>query len=121
MKTDNDGLGSRPRREVPPIKVWVTDAEKAEIVGRAAQGGLSLSAYMLTAGLNHPVRSVYDLRAVAELGRVNGDLGRVAGLLKLWLAEGRGQDARHAEVKRVMSDFRRLQSELHVLMCAALK
>jgi hypothetical protein len=40
------GRGDRPRREVPPIKVWVTDAEKAKIAERAALGGLSLSAYM---------------------------------------------------------------------------
>lgn len=56
-----------------------------------AQAGLSLSTYLLAAGLNHPIRSVADLDAVADLVRVNGDLGRVAGLLKLWLAEKRGQ------------------------------
>jgi len=41
--------------------------------------------------LNEPIRSVVDLRAVAGLGKVNGDLGRVAGLLELWLADKRGE------------------------------
>ncbi len=95
---DTNEQANRPRRKVPPIKVWVTDAEKVEIADRAAQVGLSLSAYMLAAGLNHPIRSVYDLKAVADLGRINGDLGRVAGLLKLWLAEKRGQGARPIDV-----------------------
>lgn len=80
-----------PRRSLPPIKIWVTLEERAEIEIRAAQTGLSVSAYMRAAGLNHPVRSVLDLKAVADLVRVNDDLGRVAGLLKLWLAEKRGQ------------------------------
>lgn len=118
---DTNEQADRPRRKVPPIKVWVTDAEKAEIADRAAQAGLSLSAYMLAAGLNHPIRSVYDLKAVADLGRVNGDLGRVAGLLKLWLAEKRGQGARPIDVEKMMDEFRALQTELSAIMRRALK
>ncbi|WP_442963648.1 hypothetical protein [Pseudomonas sp. MF6784] len=41
--------------------------------------------------MNTPIRSVVDLAAVADLAKVNGDFGRVAGLLKFWLAERRGQ------------------------------
>ncbi len=118
---DMNEQADRPRRKVPPIKVWVTDGEKAEIADRAAQAGLSLSAYMLAAGLNHPIRSVYDLKAVADLGRVNGDLGRVAGLLKLWLAEKRGQGARPIDVEKMMTEFRALQTELSAIMRRALK
>jgi hypothetical protein len=106
----------RPRREVPPIKVWVTDDEKTEIAVRAAQAGLSLSSYLLAAGLNHPIRSVVDLAAVADLAKVNGDLGRVAGLLKLWLAEKRGQGASSADVEAMMRDFRALQAQVFDLM-----
>lgn len=120
--TDDTPKGTeRPRRQVPPIKVWVTDSEKAEIADRAAQAGLSLSAYLLAAGLNHPIRSVLDLRAVAELGKVNGDLGRVAGLLKLWLAEKRGQGARPVDVEAMMNEFRALQTELHAIMARAVR
>ena len=32
--------------------------------------------------MNTPVRSVVDLTSVGDLAKVNGDLGRVAGLLK---------------------------------------
>jgi hypothetical protein len=53
--------------------------------------------------------------------RVNGDLGRVAGLLKLWLAEKRGQGARPYDVEKMMSDFRAMQTELSGIMSAALK
>lgn len=113
------GRGTRPRGS--RIEVWVTPDERADIADRAAQSGMSLSAYMRAAGLNHPVRSVYDLKAVADLGRVNGDLGRVAGLLKLWLAEKRGQGARPIDVEKMMDDFRALQTELSAIMRRALK
>ncbi|MDN8003133.1 conjugal transfer protein TraJ [Burkholderia multivorans] len=106
--------GTRPRRE--RIEVWVTPEEKAELIDRAATAGLSQSAYMLAAGMNQPVRSVLDLKAVIEMGKVNGDLGRVAGLLKLWLAEKRGQGARSMEVEAMMNGFRALQTALHDIM-----
>ena len=63
-----------------------------------------------------PIRSVVDLKAVADLAKVNGDLGRVAGLLKLWLLEKRGQGARPADVESMMNDFRKLQTQVHDLM-----
>lgn len=107
---------TRPRREVTPIKVWVSPEEKAALSDRAAETGLSASAYLRAAGLNHPVRSVVDLQAVAELGRVNGDLGRVAGLLKLWLLEKRGQGAPAREVEALMRQFRALQAQVLDLM-----
>lgn len=110
-----------PRRSLPPIKVWVTLEERTEIEIRAAQTGLSVSAYMRAAGLNHPVRSVLDLKAVADLVRINGDLGRVAGLLKLWLAEKRGQGARPVNVEALMRRFQALQTELHQIIGRAVR
>ncbi|MEX8139986.1 conjugal transfer protein TraJ [Acinetobacter baumannii] len=113
---ENPQTRPRPRRQVPPIKVWVTDEEKAEIADRATQAGLSLSNYLLTAGLNQPIRSKVDLVAVADLAKVNGDLGRVAGLLKLWLAEKKGQGARPIDVESMMKDFRALQQQMLAIM-----
>jgi len=113
------GGGTRPRGS--RIEVWVTPDERAEIAARAEQAGLSLSAYMRAAGLNHPVPSVLDLKAVADLGRVNGDLGRVAGLLKLWLAEKRGQGARPVDVEALMRRFQALQTELHQIIGRAVR
>lgn len=106
----------RPRRELPPIKVWVSAEERAAIQERANQTGLSLSAYLLAVGMNTPIRSVVDLAAVTDLAKVNGDLGRVAGLLKFWLAEKRGQGATPVDVEAMMTNFRVLQSQVLDLM-----
>ncbi|WP_150710037.1 plasmid mobilization protein [Pseudomonas fluorescens] len=107
---------ARPRREVPPIKVWVSDLEKATIAQRAAQTGLSMSSFLLATGLNTPIKSRVDLLAVADLAKVNGDLGRAAGLLKLWLSERRGQGARPEDVEEVMIEFRELQAIVRAKM-----
>lgn len=106
--------GTRPRNEY--IKVFVTPEEKEAIVSMAAQTGLSQSSYLRAVGLNTPIRSVVDLKAVSDLAKVNGDLGRVAGLLKLWLAEKRGQGAKPHDVENMMVQFRALQAEARAIM-----
>ncbi|RMR59016.1 plasmid mobilization protein [Pseudomonas cichorii] len=107
-----------PRRRGKPIEVWVTDEEKEAITERAREAGMSRSGYLRALGLNTPIRSVVDLKAVADLCRINGDLGRVAGLLKLWLAEKNGQGASSLEVERMMIDFRELQAGILEKMSA---
>lgn len=114
-------LKPRPRRELPPIKVWVSIEERAMIQERADQTGLSLSAYLLAVGMNTPIRSVVDLAAVGDLAKVNGDLGRVAGLLKFWLAEKRGQGARPIDIESMMNDFRKLQEKTRAIMSHIVK
>jgi len=57
---------------------------------------------------------------LADLKQVNGDLGCVAGLLKLLLAEKRGQGARPADVG-AMKDSRALQIESHQIMGRAVR
>ncbi|WP_282354622.1 CopG family transcriptional regulator [Pseudomonas sp. PS01303] len=105
---------SRPkaRRRGKPIEVWVNDEEKELITARAAEAGLSRSGYLRAVGLHYPIRSVVDLAVVSDLAKVNGDLGRVAGLLKLWLTAKRDQGAAAIEVDAIMTEFRRLQVEM---------
>lgn len=106
------------RRRGKPIEVWVTDEEKTAITELADQTGLSRSAYLRAVGLNRPVGARADLEAVRELVKLNGDLGRVADLLKLWLAEKRGQGARPIDIESVMIEFRELQAQIREKMSA---
>ncbi|NNB50432.1 plasmid mobilization protein [Pseudomonas fragi] len=107
---------TKARRRGKPIEVWVNDGEKAEITARAEKSGLSRSGYLRAVALNYPIRSVLDLAAVSDLAKINGDLGRVAGLLKLWLADKRGQGARAVDVEAMMREFRELQREVGAIM-----
>ncbi|MGP5476293.1 plasmid mobilization protein [Pseudomonas helleri] len=107
---------AKARRRGKPIEVWVNDEEKAQITERAEQAGLSRSGYLRAVGMNYPIRSVVDLAAIADLAKFNGDLGRVAGLLKLWLAEKHGKGARAVDIENMMREFRELQREVRTIM-----
>lgn len=101
---------TRPRGS--PIKVWVSPEERATIEALAASASLSRSAYLRAAGLNLKVRSRLDVEAVTELSKVNGQLGWLAELLKLWL-----EDKDHPiDVARTMKEFRELQRKSHEIM-----
>ena len=50
-------------------KAFVTDIEPTRIEERAKCAGLSVSAYLRAAGLEQPIRSVFDQTTVVELRR----------------------------------------------------
>jgi hypothetical protein len=82
------------RKGSPPIKVYCLPEERRQIQANAAATGLSLSTFLLNVGIGYQVRGIVDNKQVEELARINGDLGRLGGLLKLWLTD----DARLASV-----------------------
>ena len=90
----------------------MTEDEHVELVKRAAQAGMSQSAFLRAVGLNQPIRSIVDLQAIADLGKINGDLGRVAGLLKLLLSARPVRSGGPIDVEVLMVSFRRLQTQL---------
>ena len=75
------------RKGSPAIKVRVLPDEKAQIEALAASVGESASSYLRLVGLGHQPRSMIDREQARELVRINGDLGRLGGLLKLWLTD----------------------------------
>ncbi|TQK06954.1 conjugal transfer transcriptional regulator TraJ [Herbaspirillum sp. SJZ107] len=76
---------NRTRRNSPPVKVYCLPDERAQLQANAVAAHRSLSTYLLTVGLGYEVRGILDHQCVEELIRINGDLGRLGGLLKLWL------------------------------------
>jgi hypothetical protein len=73
------------RRNSPPVKVYCLPDERADLQANARAARKSLSTYLLNVGLGYPIHSVLDHARIEELIRLNGDLGRLGGLLKLWL------------------------------------
>ena len=80
-----------------PLKVLVSERERAEIETRAAATGLSVSAYLRNLGLGFQPHSTLDQEAILALLKVNADQGRLGGLFKLWLS---GQSAPSVETQR---------------------
>lgn len=111
-----ESRGGRPRGS--RIEVWVTPEERATIIEQAARTGLSQSAYLRALGLNTPVRAIADIDAVMELLRLNADLGRLGGLLKLWLSE---QPGRGVPVPNVRELLHKIEATQHQMFLQAAK
>ena len=69
------------------MRVPVYPNEKKIIEAKAESTGKSVSAFLREIALGYEVKSVIDNTKVLELSKINGDLGRLGGLLKLWLTD----------------------------------
>lgn len=103
---------SKTRDRINRFKVAVSTDERAAIAANAKAAGMSISAYLRALGLGHEVRSVLDHEHVMEVMRARGDLGRVGGLLKLWLTERPGEGASVAEVRAILDQIDAAQAEV---------
>lgn len=102
--------GNRPRRH--RIDVWADDAELAEINTRCQALKLSRSEYLRNLGLGYEPKGQFDQEAIRELVKLHADQGRLGGLLKLWLAERKGEGANMQDVRSVLQQIESLQMEL---------
>jgi hypothetical protein len=75
------------RRNSPPIKVYCLPDERSLIEENARAAGLSTGAFLRAIGQGYRVSGIVDNERVAELTQINGDLGRLGGLLKMWLTD----------------------------------
>ena len=69
------------------LRVPVLPEEETTIKSKAAQSGLTIAEYLRRLGLGSQIKSLTDKDAVLELSKINADLGRLGGLLKLWLTD----------------------------------
>ncbi len=105
------------RKGNSPIKVYCLPEERAQIEANAKAAGMSLSSYLLAVGQGYKIQGVVDFEQVKELAKINGDLGRLGGLLKLWLTDDVrtarfGADTITAVLDRVMQT----QAEMSAVM-----
>ena len=110
------------RTDSQPIKVYCFPDERETIEQQARSTGLSKSSYLLRVGMGYPIRSIVDHRQVEELVRINGDLGRLGGLLKLWLSNEKsigGIDAR--TIRETLQKIDRTQDQMVALMQKVLR
>ncbi|MAC13307.1 MAG: conjugal transfer protein TraJ [Alcanivorax sp.] len=112
--------GSPTRKGTTPIKVWVLPDEKGDIVNKAKSAGLSASAYLRNVGMGAPVTGIADKEAVMELVKINADLGRIGGLLKMWLTndeklelEGHSSARLESVILAALRDTKAIQALLY--------
>ncbi|MBK7492326.1 MAG: conjugal transfer transcriptional regulator TraJ [Nitrosomonas sp.] len=75
----------KKERRQKRLRVPVLPIEETEIKSKATDAGLTVAEYLRNLGLGYQVPSVVDSRQVDSLLKINGDLGRLGGLIKLWL------------------------------------
>lgn len=80
----NPKIIKKERRD-KKLRVPVLPIEEAEIKSKATDAGLPVAEYLRNLGLGYQVPSIVDSRQVDSLLKINGDLGRLGGLIKLWL------------------------------------
>ena len=71
----------------PHLKAYVSPEEYAKVAAQAGRASLSISAFVKAVCLGQEVKSTVDQDAILTLARINGDLGRLGGLLKMALSE----------------------------------
>ena len=84
MQKDETLVGRKRRHH---LRVPVFPEEKERIERQAGQAGLSVARYLREVGQGYEIKGITDYEQVRELARINGDLGRLGGLLKLWLTD----------------------------------
>lgn len=105
------------RKGSPPIKVYCLPDERERIEANARAAGLSLSAFLLAVGQGYRVQGITDYEQVRELARINGDLGRLGGLLKLWLTDDvRTAKFGEATVRALLARIEATQDEMGRVM-----
>ena len=105
------------RKGSPPIKVYCLPDERALIEENAKRAGMSVARYLREVGQGYQIKGVLDYQHVRELVRVNGDLGRLGGLLKLWLTDDvRTARFTDATILALLSKIEATQDEMTRLM-----
>lgn len=77
------------------LRVPVLPDEEQAIKANAAKVGLKIAEYLRRLGLGHEIHGVIDKQHILELSKINADLGRLGGLLKMWLSN----DERLADIE----------------------
>ena len=112
-------MGSENRQKGELISVRVTPEERERIAVLAKQCSLPMSTYLRQLGLGYVPRSTVDQNAIREVAELGADLGRVGGLLKLWLADNRRVGlARSLDVPKLLDEVRALKRKIAVRIAA---
>ncbi len=106
--------GKAVTRKHRHLRVPVSPVEEDEIKRLAGAAGLSIASYLRRVGLGYKITGIVDNRRVEELVRINGDLGRLGGLLKLWLTnDERTKSFDEATIRAVLSKVEDTQTMMH--------
>ena len=101
------------------VRFQVTEDELEQLHIQAKNTGMTLSRYLRSLGLNYPINSIVDQVSLNELMKTRGDLGRMGGLLKMWLTNNDKKQATatlgshsYFSIDHLVDDIEKKQEEL---------
>jgi mobilization protein NikA len=99
------------------LRVPVFPDEKQLIEEQAQRAGMSVARFLRDVGQGYRIGGVVDYEQVRELARINGDLGRLGGLLKLWLTnDERTAQFGEATLRALLSRIESTQDQMGQVM-----
>ena len=112
---------SERRARTKLLQVRLTPDEHRAVTSSAQACGVSAATFVRAVALGEKLKVVADQRALLELLRLRADMGRVGGLLKLWLTneerfdkEKEGVGVR--EVRDVLSRIESTESQIRAVV-----
>ena len=99
------------------FRVAVSEDEAHQIRQLAAATRMPISTYLRNVGLGYQVRGLLDHMRIEQLARINGGLGRLGGLLKLWLTnDSRTEQFGEATIRAVLWKIEDSQADMQQIM-----
>ncbi len=90
------------------VKAYLTEEEYNQIVHSSTLAGLSISTFVKNVCLGTKVHSLENHQTRLDLLKVNGDLGRLGGLLKLALTTTDEQ----INIRPILRDIERVKDQI---------
>lgn len=103
-------------RRTREIHFRVTETEEMAIKKIVSALMCNQSQYLRSAALAYEVKTKADLEAIRMLFKINGDQGRLGGLLKLLLSEVETGDFNPNEIRNVLAKIEATQEQLRTLL-----
>ena len=110
MAERNRAVGAERRRH--RIAVYLDSAELKRVQDHAALTRLPAGVFLRRVGLGFEPKTALDHDRVMDLHRLRGDLGRMGGLLKLWLTDRAGEGADVGDVRALLNDIEAISEEV---------
>jgi hypothetical protein len=82
-------INEEPALSRKTLKSYLTQNEYQQVAELAAKASLPVSKFCKRVCLAQDVRSTVDHQAVLALAKANADMGRLGGLFKMFLSEGK--------------------------------
>ncbi|HAU1397623.1 TPA: conjugal transfer transcriptional regulator TraJ [Legionella pneumophila] len=104
----NPGEEKPSRKYARRLRIPVLPEEEQIIKDNAAHAGLATAVYLRRLALGFKLTSSVDKQHIIELSKINADLGRLGGLLKLWLTND--ERLAHIEPKTINLVLERIKT-----------